>query len=154
MSHSSPSAPSRKELIAFSIGDQQYCVDIMSVREIRGWTPATPLPHAAPFMRGVINLRGTVLPVVDLRARMGFGVTEPEARHVIIVARCGNREAGLLVDAVCDILSVAEEEIQPAPDIASDGVRHFIRGMLAVDGRMISLLGLETILPSSEARAA
>ena len=144
----------RQELIAFRIGSQEFCVDIQSVREIRGWTPATPLPHAQKHMRGVINLRGSVLPIIDLSAQLGFGFTNPEARHVIIVVRNGDQEAGLLVDAVCDILSVTDDMLQPTPGVASDAVRSFIRGILAVDGRMIGLIGLERILPDREAEAA
>ena len=144
----------RRELIAFRVGAQEFCVDIMSVREIRGWTPATPLPHAQKFMRGVINLRGTVLPIIDLSASLGFGFTTPEARHVIIVVRVGEQETGLLVDAVCDILSVTEDMLQPTPNVASDTVRSFIRGILAVEGRMIGEIGLERILPEKEAEAA
>lgn len=144
-----------QELIAFRIGDQEFCVDIMSVREIRGWTPATPLPHAQRYVQGVINLRGTVLPIIDLSARLGFGFTKPEARHVIIVVRSGDQEAGLLVDAVCDILSVTESMLQPTPNVASETVKSFIRGILAVEGRMIGLIGLERILPDmQEADAA
>ena len=155
MSNVNSSSDHRQELIAFRIGEQEFCVDIMSVREIRGWTPATPLPHAQKYMRGVINLRGTVLPIIDLSARLGFGFTEPEARHVIIVVRTGNQEAGLLVDAVCDILSVTDEMLQPTPNVASDTVRSFIRGILAVEGRMIGLIGLERIMPDhQEAEAA
>ncbi len=155
MNHATISGDNRQELIAFRIGSQEFCVDIMSVREIRGWTPATPLPHAQKFMRGVINLRGTVLPIIDLSARLGFGYTNPEARHVIIVVRTGDQEVGLLVDAVCDILSVTEDMLQPTPNVASDTVKSFIRGILAVEGRMIGLIGLERILPDSqEAEAA
>lgn len=149
------SSDKRQELIAFRVGSQEFCVDIMSVREIRGWTPATPLPHAQKFMRGVINLRGTVLPIIDLSARLGFGFTTPEARHVIIVVRTDDQEVGLLVDAVCDILSVTEDMLQPTPSVASNTVKSFIRGILAVEGRMIGLVGLERILPENhEAEAA
>jgi chemotaxis signal transduction protein len=72
------------ELIAFRLGGQEFCVDIMSVRDIRGWTQTTPLPHSPEYVKGVINLRGSVLPVIDLAARLGFKATEPTARHVII----------------------------------------------------------------------
>src|SRR5690349_10774035 len=89
-----------RELIAFRIQDQEFCVDIMAVREIRGWTPATPLPQAPSFVRGVINLRGMVLPIVDLSDRLGLGVTEPSARSVIIVSQVGPQIVGLLVDGV------------------------------------------------------
>ena len=150
----SANASASRELIAFRIGEQEFCVDIMSVREIRGWTPATPLPHAQKYMRGVINLRGAVLPIVDLRARLGLGFTEPGARHVIVVVRTGRQEVGLLVDAVCDILTVTEDMLQATPNVASETVKSFIRGILAVEGRMIGLIGLERILPDAEAEAA
>ena len=143
-----------QELIAFRIGDQEFCVDIMSVREIRGWTPATPLPHAQSYMRGVINLRGSVLPIVDLSERLGFGPTNPEARHVIIVVRCGVQEVGLLVDAVCDILSVSDAMVQPTPNVASETVKSFINGILAIEGRMIGVMAVNSILPGREAEAA
>ncbi|MCQ3971320.1 chemotaxis protein CheW, partial [Klebsiella pneumoniae] len=74
-----------RELIAFRIGDQEFCVDIRSVREIRGWAPATPLPQSPAYVRGVLNLRGAVLPIIDLSSRLGLGTAEPSARHVIIV---------------------------------------------------------------------
>ncbi len=145
---------SPRELITFLIGNQEFCVDIMSVREIRGWTPATPLPHSPDFVRGVINLRGAVLSIVDLAARFGLPATEPSARHVIIVAQVGQQVVGLLVDAVSDILTVTGESIQPTPDVASDMARSFVRGVLAIDGRMISLITLDQVLPFSEREAA
>src|ERR1700742_3390878 len=110
-------ATDRRELTSFRIGDQEFCVDIMSVREIRGWTAATPLPRSPDFVRGVINLRGAVLPIIDLSARMGLGVIEPEARHVIIVCRIGGQMVGLLVDAVSDILTITDDLIQATPDV-------------------------------------
>lgn len=141
-------------MIAFRIGQQELCVDIMSVREIRGWTPATPLPHAQAYMRGVINLRGAVLPIIDLSARLGFGLTDPQARHVIIVVANGDQQAGLLVDAVSDILGVTDDMLQPTPNVASGTVRSFIQGIIAIDGRMIGQIGLEHMFPESEAVAA
>lgn len=143
----------RTELISFRIGTQEFCVDVMSVREIRGWTPTTPLPHAPTYVRGVINLRGVVLPVVDLGGRLGLSMTDPTARHVIIVTRIGNQIVGLLVDAVCDILTVSENAIQTTPDLEYDTNKTFVRGLLPIDGRMISLITLENVLPA-EAKAA
>lgn len=148
------SGTERDELISFRIGDQEFCVDIMSVREIRGWTPATPLPRSPSFVRGVINLRGAVLPIVDLASRLGLSVTDPSARHVIIVTRIGNQFVGLLVDAVCDILTVARDALQPTPDVACDVAKSFVRGLLTVEGRMISLISLDNILPAVELEAA
>ena len=145
-----------RELIAFRIGEQEFCVDIMNVREIRGWTPATPLPRSPSYMKGVINLRGIVLPIIDLGARFGLATAEPTARHVIMVAHIGNRLVGLLVDAVSDIVQLTDSTIQPTPDVASDHVKTFVQGIFAVEGgRMISLIDLEHVLPAeSEAEAA
>jgi purine-binding chemotaxis protein CheW len=143
-----------RELISFRIGEQEFCVDIMVVREIRGWTPATPLPRAPSYLCGVINLRGAVLPIVDLAARLGFDATDPTQRHVIIVAQIGRQVVGMLVDAVSDILTVSDEIVQPPPDVASEMVRNFVTGWLAIDGRMISLIALDRILPNAELEAA
>ena len=147
-------ANTSRELIAFRIGEQEFCVDIMAVREIRGWTRATPLPRAPGYMKGVINLRGAVLPIVDLGARFGLTTSEPTARHVIMVARIGGRTVGLLVDAVSDIIQLTDEQVQPTPDVASDHVKTFVKGIFAIDGRMISLIELERIVPENEAEAA
>ena len=143
-----------RELICFRIGAQEFCVDIMAVREIRGWTPATPLPQAPGYVRGVINLRGAVLPIVDLAARLGFGAADPTQRHVIIVVQIGRQVVGLLVDAVSDILTVNSDTIQAPPDVASEVVKNFVHGLLAIDGRMISLIGLDRVLPAPELEAA
>ncbi len=142
------------ELIAFRIGEQEFCVDIKSVREIRGWTPATSLPHSPNFVRGVINLRGAVLPIVDLGARLGLATAEPTVRHVIIVARIADRMVGLLVDAVCDILTVARSDLQPTPEVGGELGRSFVRGLLAYEGRMISLISLDRVLPPPMEMAA
>src|ERR1700722_16618711 len=146
--------PNGVELMAFRIGAQEFCVDIVSVREIRGWTPATALPHSPAFVRGVINLRGVVLPIVDLAARLGLASVEPTSRHVIIVAQVGKQTIGLLVDAVSEILTVADGMVQPTPDVASEMAKTFVRGVLAIDGRMISLVALDEILPKTLLEAA
>lgn len=144
----------RRELIAFRILDQEFCVDIMSVREIRGWTPATSLPQSPDFVRGVINLRGAVLPIIDLSGRLGLGAANPSARHVIIVTHIGSRIVGLLVDAVSDILAASDQDIQPTPDVGCETVQEFIQGILTIDGRMISLIALDHMLPDVKAEAA
>lgn len=144
----------RREFIAFCIGDQEFCVDIMSVREIRGWTPATSMPHSPSYMKGIINLRGAVLPIMDLSARLGMKPTEPTDRHVIIVAQVKRQSVGLLVEAVSDILTITEENIQPTPEISSDLQRQFARGILAIDRRMICLVELDALFPDLESEAA
>lgn len=137
-----------RELIAFCAGGQEFCVDIMAVRELRGWTPTTPLPQAPEYVRGVLNLRGTVLPVIDMAVRLGLDLCEPSARHVVIVVCIGERLVGLLVDSVCDILPVTDEAMQPTPDVAGDGVANFVSALISVDDRMIGLLALDQLLPA------
>lgn len=144
----------RRELIAFCIGDQEYSVDIMSVREIRGWSPATPLPQTPAYIKGVINLRGAVLPIMDLAERLGLPATRHSERSVIIVVKVGSRMVGLLVDAVSDILTITEDSIQPTPDVACDQVKAFVRGLISMEGRMISEIALERLLPEQESLAA
>jgi purine-binding chemotaxis protein CheW len=141
------------ELITFRVEEQFYSVDIMSVREIRGWTPATPLPQAPSFVRGVINLRGAVLPIVDMAARLGLPDAEPTQRHVIIVVWIQDRLVGLLVDAVCDIITVDEDALQATPDVAGETVQGFVQGLLTVDDRLVSLVNLDHVLPQIETAA-
>jgi purine-binding chemotaxis protein CheW len=143
-----------RKLIALRVGGQEFCVDIMSVREIRGWTPATPLPQSLDYVRGVINLRGVVLTIVDLAARLGFPPVEPTGSHVIMVAQVGDQPIGLLVDAVSDILVVNADQIQPTPNVGSELASVFVRGVVAHEGRMISMIALEEVLPKDVARAA
>jgi purine-binding chemotaxis protein CheW len=144
----------RRELVGFRVGEQAFCIDITSVLEIRGWTPTTPLPRAPDYMKGVVNLRGVVLPIIDLGARFGLETSEPTARHVIMVAHIGGRMVGLLVDAVSDILEMNDASVQPTPDVASDQVKTFVKGIFSIDGRMISLIELDHILPQVGAEAA
>lgn len=142
-----------RELIAFRLGQQEFCVDVMNVREIRGWTPATQLPHAPSYILGVINLRGMVLPIIDLAARMGFPPAEPSTRHAIMVVEIGKQVIGFLVDAVTEIFSGGDEDIQPTPEVASNMTRTLIDGVIPAEGRMISVLSLDTITATSELAA-
>lgn len=138
----------RRQFITFITGGQEFGANIMAIREIRGWTETTPLPHAPDFVRGVINLRGVVLPVVDLKARLGRGLTEANQKHVIIVVKSGERTLGLLVDAVSDILTVTASEIQPTPDLARDTQSTFVEGIAVLDQRMVTLLSMEKLTAS------
>ncbi|AML52935.1 MULTISPECIES: chemotaxis protein CheW [Falsihalocynthiibacter] len=140
---------SELELLSFRVGEQEYAVDIMSVREIRGWTRATPLPHSPHFVRGVINLRGTVLPIIDLAARLGQNMTETSARNVFIVVQSEDEVVGLLVDAVSDILTVTTDELQAPPDMAADANQNFVSALTIVDDRMLRVLDLRAALLSA-----
>jgi len=142
------------EVISFRVHDDEYCVNIMSVREIRGWSPATRLPHAPNYVRGVINLRGAVLPIIDLANRLGFDLTEPNERHVIIVAQIEGQLFGIMVDAVSDIMSVTPDDLQPTPNIGSEASRTFVKNVIAREDQMIRFIDLSQVLPQGLAQAA
>ncbi|SDC32832.1 purine-binding chemotaxis protein CheW [Sphingomonas sp. YR710] len=134
-----------RQLITFQIGEQYLGVDIMAIREIRAWTPTTMLPHVPNHVRGVVNLRGTVLPVIDLSARLGWGLTDPTARHVIIVVRIADQLHGLIVDAVNDIVSINEEDLQAPPSLGADSTASYLEGLVSVEDRMVMVLELEQL---------
>ncbi|UOA27249.1 chemotaxis protein CheW [Pseudosulfitobacter sp. DSM 107133] len=142
------------ELLTFRLSDQEYSLDIMCVREIRGWTRTTPLPHAPSYMKGVINLRGTVLPVMDLAERLGLPPREHTDRNVIIVVKFEETMTGLLVDAVSDIIALTSSDLQPPPDAASAGGPGVIKALTLLDDRMIRVLELSEIVPTLQSDAA
>ena len=142
------------ELLSFLVGGQDYSVDIMSVREIRGGATATSLPHSPDYVRGVINLRGTVLPIMDLSKRLGMNTDVDSERNVIIVVAVEERTVGLMVDAVSDILAIPEDEMQPPPEMPADNERNFVSALTIVDGRMIRILDLNAVLPPANEEAA
>jgi len=133
-------AQESRQYITFIANGQEFAANIMAIREIRGWTDTTTLPHVPDYVRGVINLRGNVLPVVDLKARLGLGLTEATPKHVIIVVVSGNRTTGVLVEAVSDIITVRASDIQPPPDMMCEGDKSYIDGIAVLDGRMVTLL--------------
>lgn len=136
---------SSRQFISFTIGDEEYGVDIMAIREIKGWTATTELPNTPAFIRGVINLRGAIVPILDLRARFIGRRTNASVRHVIIVVAVGPRVAGILVDAVADIIAVATSDIQPVPQLDHGAHDGFLTGLVTIDGRMVALLDLDRI---------
>ncbi|MEL6449895.1 MAG: chemotaxis protein CheW [Pseudomonadota bacterium] len=152
MSEDNTSAP--VELLTFTLGDQEYALDIMCVREIRGWTKATPLPHAPSYMRGVINLRGTVLPVLDLAERLGLPAGSHSDRNVIIVVNQGSSVAGLLVNAVSDIIALDSQDLQPPPDLSSHVSAAVIKSLTLIDDRMIRVLDLASVVTPAQSDAA
>ena len=147
-------AENAREIISFRVNDQEYGVDIQHVREIRGWAPATPLPRTPAYVKGVINLRGAVLPIVDMAARMGFSETDPGVRHVIVVVWIHGQLVGLLVDAVCDIIAGGDATLQATPEMVGGEAHAFVEGILSVDERMIGLIRLDALMPAAELQAA
>jgi purine-binding chemotaxis protein CheW len=133
------------EFISFAIDHEQYGVDIMAVREIKGWTGVTHLPNQPDYMRGVLNLRGTMVPIIDLRCRFGQGLTEAGPTHVVIVVQVGIKTVGLLADQVLDIIAVDAEQIQPVPQVSKTLRADFLSGLVTTDTTMTALIDLSRL---------
>lgn len=134
------------QVISFAIGDDQYGVDIMAVREIKGWSEITYLPRQPDYVRGVLNLRGVIVPIVDLRCRFGQGLTEATALHIVIIVQIATKPIGLLADRVLDIVSFEASQVQPVPRIANGSRINFLAGLITIEGSMIALIDLPNLL--------
>jgi purine-binding chemotaxis protein CheW len=142
------------EIIAFKLHDQQFCVKTTSIREIRGWGPATPIPQSPPEVLGVMNLRGFVIPIISLATKLGMPATEPSERSAIVVAEVHGTAMGLLVDSVSDILTVSSEHLQPVPDTGGLATTGYSDGIIVQSSGMVCFLNLERMfdVPMQEAR--
>ncbi len=140
--------------ISFAIGDNQYGVDIMAVREIKGWSDITHLPSQPEYVRGVLNLRGTIVPIMDLRCRFGLGLTEPTPLHIVIIVQIDGRQIGLIGDRVIDIVSAEAGEVHPVPRTAQGSAADFLSGLVNHDETMIALIDLPQLLSEHASDAA
>jgi purine-binding chemotaxis protein CheW len=143
-------AAPQTQFISFAIGDDQYGVDIMAVREIKGWSDITHLPKQPEYVRGVLNLRGAIVPIVDLRCRFGQGLTETTPLHIVIIVQIGGRQVGLIGDRVLDIVSVETSKVQPVPRTGHNSTTNFLAGLVTHDGVMIALINLPHLLVLEE----
>ncbi len=137
------------EIIAFMLHEQQFCVRTTSIREIRGWAPVTPLPHAPSDVLGVINLRGTVIPIVDLAVKLGMAPARTTERSAIVVTNVKGQTIGLMVDRVSDILTISGTDLQPVPAGAGVTTAAYAEGIFARDKDMICFLNLEAIFANA-----
>ncbi|KIZ47556.1 MULTISPECIES: chemotaxis protein CheW [Rhodopseudomonas] len=144
-----PGGENRQQFITFTLGAEEYGIDIMVVREIKGWTDTTMIPNAPVHVRGVINLRGVIVPIFDLRARFGVGLTVPTSMHVVIIVAAGTRTIGLLVDTVSDIISIDPKAIRPVPEMGLPTEDQFLEGLVAIDNRMVTLVSLAGLFGNS-----
>ncbi len=142
----SASAAPQTQFISFAIGDDQYVGDIMAVRLIKGWSDITRLPKQPEYVRGVLNLRGAIVPIVDLRCRFGQGLTETTPLHIMIIVQIDGRQVGLIGDRVLDIVSVEANQIQPVPRTAQAESTDFLSGLVTHDNTMIALIDLPNLL--------
>ncbi len=133
------------QYITFTIGGEEYGVDIMAVREIKGWSETTGLPNSPPYVRGVINLRGIIVPIFDLRARFGLGATQATKTHVVIIVAVLQRTVGILVDSVSDILTIPASDVRSVPDMDRSIDDAYLEGLVAMGGRMVAIIALERL---------
>ena len=135
-----------RQFVSFVVGEQHYCVDIMAVREIKAWTGTTPLPNSPAHIRGVINLRGAIVPVVDLRKRFGQELTEPTPAHVIVIVAVGDIQNGLLVDGVSDIVTVNKKDIAPIPSMEGEDKNPYFQGLITGQEKLVAVISLDQLI--------
>lgn len=138
------------EIIAFRLHDQEFCVKTTTIREIRGWAPSTPIPHAPADVIGVMNLRGSVIPIIDLAFKLGMPSTVANERSAIVVAEVHNMVIGMLVDRVSDILTIASGQVQPVPEVTASFDRSYCEGIIATENGMICFLNLAKMFKENE----
>ena len=142
-----------KQYLTFWLNQQEYGIELLRVREIRGFTAITPIPNLPTHIKGVMNLRGSVLPVIDLRLKFSMPEKEYTKFTVIIIANAGAKSVGLIVDSVSDVLSVASDKVSPPPDFGSTIDSFFVSGLLKAADRLAILLDLDRLLAESEINA-
>jgi purine-binding chemotaxis protein CheW len=132
--------------LTFRLGEEEYGLEILKVQEIKGYSPVTPIPNTPAYVKGVMNLRGTVIPVVDLRAKLGMAAATYTPFTVIVVARVGQKTMGLIVDAVSDVLNIPVADVQAAPEFGGDVDAGYISGMAKAGDKLIVLLDIDRVL--------
>ncbi|HET6969704.1 MAG TPA: chemotaxis protein CheW [Phenylobacterium sp.] len=145
--------PGAIEVISLTVAGHAFCIDIFAVREIRGWAAATPLPQAPDYVIGVINLRGTVMPVLDLGARLGLGATDVTSRHVTVVIQRDDDLVGLVVDEVQETIIIQSDELQPPPHYAATE-EVFVDALIPRGGQILGRLRVEALLPPDAVQIA
>jgi purine-binding chemotaxis protein CheW len=140
------------QFLTFVCAGEEYGVDILCVQEIKGWDGVTRVPYTPPYLLGVMNLRGVIVPVVDLRTRFGVAQRAPDSSTVVIVVRVrttnGEKTAGIVVDAVSEVYSVTPDDIKPTPDLGSSTDGACVKGLTSVDGKMVMLLDIDQLITS------
>jgi len=139
-----------REFLTFTLGAEEYAIDILKVQEIRGYEPPTAIANMPPFIKGVINLRGVIVPIIDLRIKFGVGKAEYTPFTVVIVLSLGKRIVGIVVDGVSDVATLNAEQIRPAPDFSASVDTRYIEGLGTLDSRMLIVVDIHRLMLSSE----
>jgi len=140
----------QQQYLTFELADEQYGVDILQVQEIKGYTATTHIPTMPDYLKGVLNLRGAIVPIIDLRLKFGMGPTEPTPFTVIVVVTVRERVMGMVVDAVSDVVELPAKEIQPPPELGSHVDISFVSGIGSANDRLVTLLNLDRVLSGDD----
>jgi purine-binding chemotaxis protein CheW len=141
---------STQEYLTFTLGHEAYALDILKVQEIRGYEQPTTIANAPPFIKGVINLRGTIVPIVDLRIKFQVGTAEYTPITVVIILNIGRRIVGIVVDGVSDVITMASSQIRPAPEFSAAVDTRYILGLSTVDDRMVIVIDISRLMLSAD----
>ncbi len=139
-----------REFLTFTLGAEEYGIDILKVQEIRGYDAVTHIANTPEFIKGVINLRGVIVPIVDLRIKFNLGTAEYNPFTVVIILNVAGRVIGIVVDGVSDVTILGPEQIKPPPEMASTLDTRYLQGLGAKDDRMIILVDIESLLMSPD----
>jgi purine-binding chemotaxis protein CheW len=138
------------EFLTFTLGSEEYAMDILKVQEIRGYDAVTAIANTPDFIKGVINLRGIIVPIVDLRIKFHLGTVEYSQFTVVIILNFGHRMIGIVVDSVSDVLELTPKQIRPSPKFSTELDTRYITGIGTVDDRMVILVDIEKLISSSD----
>ena len=139
-----------QEYLTFTLGAEEYAIDILKVQEIRGYEQPTVIANAPPFIKGVINLRGTIVPIVDMRIKFGVGKVEYTPFTVVIILNIGSRVVGIVVDGVSDVTALRPDQVRPAPEFAATVDTRYIQGLGTLGDRMLIVVDIARLMLSSE----
>jgi purine-binding chemotaxis protein CheW len=145
-----PNSPVSSEYLTFRLGDEEYGVEILKVQEIRGYEAVTRIANAPAFIKGVANLRGTIVPIVDMRIKFNLGEPVYDQFTVVIILNVAGRVVGMVVDSVSDVIALSPEQVRPAPDFSSSFDTRYITGLGTVEERMLILVDIERLMSADD----
>ena len=143
-------AAGKEQFLSFQLGAEEYGIDILRVQEIRAYEKATRMPNTPAYIKGVINLRGVIVPVIDLRMKFGLDSAEYNEMTVVVVLNLAHRTVGIVVDSVSDVLALAASDIRPAPEFTARVDNAFVRGLATIDQRMLIIADIERLMTGAE----
>ena len=144
------SAAPKKEFLSFTLGKEEYCLDILSVQEIRGYDTVTSIANTPDFIKGVINLRGNIVPIVDMRIKFRLAEARYDATTIVIILNLNKKMIGIVVDSVSDVIALPLEAIREAPRFGSAINTEFISGMATVEGNMLIVVDIQKLMSSED----